>query len=203
MVFLVGGSQNTAFGANTFPNLSLATTAGSFVAGQPYTIITIGTTDFTQIGAASNTIGLVFTATGPGAGTGAAAAQGIENNTALGYGTGGGIVYGINNAILGANVNGLAAGLSDAIILATGDGTIHADYNNTNAGAWAFGGPTVLNAYTIAQLLAIASPVEGMVAFVADTVAASAPTWRGTVAGGGSTTVQAPVFYTGSAWQYV
>lgn len=46
--------------------------AGSFTTGQLYTIESIGTTDFTQIGAASNTVGLTFTATGTGAGNGTA-----------------------------------------------------------------------------------------------------------------------------------
>jgi hypothetical protein len=44
--------------------------AGSFVVGRPYVIKTIGTTDFTLIGAASNTVGETFTATGIGSGTG-------------------------------------------------------------------------------------------------------------------------------------
>ncbi len=47
-------------------------TAGSFVAGVNYRIVTVGTTDFTLIGASSNTIGVVFTATGVGSGTGTA-----------------------------------------------------------------------------------------------------------------------------------
>lgn len=44
----------------------------SLVAGQMYVITFVGTTDFTLLGAASNTVGLVFTATGPDltAGTG-------------------------------------------------------------------------------------------------------------------------------------
>jgi hypothetical protein len=46
--------------------------AGSFSTGTVYTIAAIGTTDFTTIGASSNTVGLAFTATGPGAGTGSA-----------------------------------------------------------------------------------------------------------------------------------
>ena len=46
--------------------------AGSFVVGQTYTIITIGDTDYTQIGAVSNTVGLTFTATGAGSGNGTA-----------------------------------------------------------------------------------------------------------------------------------
>jgi hypothetical protein len=47
-------------------------TAGSFAVGTEYTILTVGTTDFTLIGAASNTVGVVFTATGVGSGTGTA-----------------------------------------------------------------------------------------------------------------------------------
>lgn len=47
-------------------------TAGSFVTGTKYIIVTVGTTDFTAIGAASNAIGVVFTATGAGSGTGTA-----------------------------------------------------------------------------------------------------------------------------------
>ncbi len=49
-----------------------ATTAGSFIVGAVYTITSVGTTNFTLIGAASNTVGINFTATGVGAGTGTA-----------------------------------------------------------------------------------------------------------------------------------
>ena len=55
-----------------YPELSTTTTAGSFVTGQTYAITLVGTTDFTAIGASSNTIGVVFKATGAGSGTGAA-----------------------------------------------------------------------------------------------------------------------------------
>lgn len=47
-------------------------TAGSFVIGNTYTIVSIGTTDFTSIGASSNQLGVVFVATGIGSGTGTA-----------------------------------------------------------------------------------------------------------------------------------
>jgi len=43
---------------------------GSIVAGKRYVISTVGSTDFTLIGAASNTGGLIFQATGAGTGTG-------------------------------------------------------------------------------------------------------------------------------------
>lgn len=46
--------------------------AGYFEVGQEYVIASIGTTDFTDVGAPSNTVGVPFTATGPGAGTGTA-----------------------------------------------------------------------------------------------------------------------------------
>jgi hypothetical protein len=58
--------------------------------------------------------------------------DGTGMNTAVGHLTGGGIVTGVNNTILGANVTGLAAGLSNNIILATGDGTIRAQFDGTN-----------------------------------------------------------------------
>jgi len=52
-------------------------TAGNFITGIAYTIVTLGSTDFTQIGAPSNTVGVSFTATGPGTGTGTASYQNI------------------------------------------------------------------------------------------------------------------------------
>ena len=47
-------------------------TAGSFVVGFTYRILSVGTTNFTLIGASSNTSGVYFTATGVGSGTGTA-----------------------------------------------------------------------------------------------------------------------------------
>lgn len=46
--------------------------AGSFVTGLSYTIASVGTTDFTLIGASANTVGVKFKATGAGSGTGTA-----------------------------------------------------------------------------------------------------------------------------------
>ena len=48
--------------------------AGSFVSGQWYEILFVGTTSWTVIGAASNTAGTIFLATGAGTGTGQARA---------------------------------------------------------------------------------------------------------------------------------
>jgi hypothetical protein len=47
-------------------------TAGSFVVGVTYTIVSVGTTSFTAIGASSNTVGASFVATGVGSGSGTA-----------------------------------------------------------------------------------------------------------------------------------
>jgi hypothetical protein len=49
--------------------------ATATVAARVYTILSVGTTDFTLIGAASNTVGLRFTATGVGTGTGTVSQQ--------------------------------------------------------------------------------------------------------------------------------
>ena len=46
--------------------------AGSFVVGNRYVILSVGTTDFTLIGASANTIGVTFIATGVGTGNGTA-----------------------------------------------------------------------------------------------------------------------------------
>ena len=54
------------------PLQSRTVTAGAFVTGREYRIVSVGTTDFTLIGAASNTVGVHFTATGAGSGTGTA-----------------------------------------------------------------------------------------------------------------------------------
>lgn len=48
--------------------------AGSFVIGETYTIVSAGTTDFTLLGAADSTVGTTFVSTGVGVGTGTARA---------------------------------------------------------------------------------------------------------------------------------
>ena len=54
--------------------------AGTFVSGSQYTIESIGTTDFTALGAKSNTVGVAFTSTGIGTGTGTARSIPIIND---------------------------------------------------------------------------------------------------------------------------
>jgi hypothetical protein len=58
--------------ANTYTITLPNANAGSFSTGLTYIITSVGTTDFTLIGAASNTVGVSFVATGPGTGNGTA-----------------------------------------------------------------------------------------------------------------------------------
>jgi hypothetical protein len=61
----VEGIAVVIFGTSVIP-------AGNFVKGRTYTIVALGTTNFTSVGAASNTVGVTFVATGEGSGTGTA-----------------------------------------------------------------------------------------------------------------------------------
>jgi hypothetical protein len=63
---------DASFSTVTFLTTPGVTTAGSFVPGQSYTILTVGTTDFVAIGASANTVGVEFIATAAGSGTGTA-----------------------------------------------------------------------------------------------------------------------------------
>ena len=64
-------TANAAFNALA-PAQTSTVTAGNFVVGATYTILTVGDTTWTSIGAASNTVGVTFVATGVGSGTGTA-----------------------------------------------------------------------------------------------------------------------------------
>lgn len=63
--------------ANLLPTSTAAAviTAGAFIVGSKYRIVTAGTTDFTLIGAADSNVGTVFTASGAGTGTGTASLE--------------------------------------------------------------------------------------------------------------------------------
>ena len=54
--------------------------AGSFVTGRRYKIATVGTTNFTAIGASANILGVIFTATGVGADSGTATSEPYANS---------------------------------------------------------------------------------------------------------------------------
>ena len=72
-----GGSTDYSRGGSQF---TCGTTASQIVAGKLYEIETLGTTDFTSVGAGANTVGTTFVATGTPAGTGCVR----EVNTGIG-----------------------------------------------------------------------------------------------------------------------
>jgi len=169
------GIQNTANGVQALYDLGSVQTAGAFNVGTSYTIATIGTTDFTLIGASANTVGVTFTATGVGTGTGTATPNGTNSNTGIGYNTGRGIIYGANNTIIGANVTGLAAGLSNNIIIADGAGNQRINVNSS--GNASFAGTVAPGSFATGT--AGTSPIAVSVAGVLGTIPASSVGYTG------------------------
>jgi hypothetical protein len=131
----VTGGLNVAVGLQAGNNIGLTLTAGSFVTGINYTIQTLGTTDFTLIGAGSNTVGTTFTATGAGTGTGTASSN-ATYNTLIGYRSGDLISGGSKNTILGrfdGNQGSIDIRNSDNnIVLSDGDGNPRLAYVSAN-----------------------------------------------------------------------
>jgi len=87
--------------------------AGSFVVGTQYEITTVGTTNWVAIGASSNNVGIVFTATGVGSGTGVALAVGLyaENYNYLTLSSGTTASLQVNNSLVFSDViGGIVAG---------------------------------------------------------------------------------------------
>jgi hypothetical protein len=70
--FVATGSGSGSGVASLYLGNTSIKQAGSFDKGNTYTIVSIGNTDFTAIGAASNTVGTVFIASDIGSGTGTA-----------------------------------------------------------------------------------------------------------------------------------
>ena len=65
--YSISSTTNSVTGSS-----DIVTDAGEFITGLKYTIKSVGTTDFTAIGASANSVGTVFTATGAGSGDGEA-----------------------------------------------------------------------------------------------------------------------------------
>lgn len=63
------------------------TLAGSLVSTTVYTIVTLGTTDFTLVGAPNNEVGTIFVATGAGTGTGTVASTTYTSVNTIDYGS--------------------------------------------------------------------------------------------------------------------
>ena len=104
---------NSNFSTVKLTNNPGVATAGSFVSGQTYTILSVGTTNFVAIGASSNTVGVEFIATGVGSGTGTALASTLiefarYNSFQIPYTA---TTYNLDNAI---NADGRRVGLFTA-----------------------------------------------------------------------------------------
>jgi hypothetical protein len=98
------------------------TTAGAFVVGREYRITSIGSTDFTLIGASANTVGVLFFATGVGSGSGTASVPYV-------YFTGATATGGISASVLNITYLITVTGVNTYTILTPGTTT-----NNSNAG---------------------------------------------------------------------
>ncbi|MEE9367034.1 MAG: hypothetical protein V3W44_10130 [Dehalococcoidales bacterium] len=109
------GSNNTALGASALEN---NTTGADNIA------IGVSALD-------SNILGRRNIVIGTGAGFNMVPLVSTGENTLLGYNTGLGITTGVQNTILGANVVGLTATLSNNIILADGAGAIRLQFDSS------------------------------------------------------------------------
>jgi hypothetical protein len=101
-------------------NTSTNTVGGSFVVGKTYKIVSVGSTNFTLIGAASNTVGVIFNATGVGSGSGTAKLVGVyafQTTNGLstvtcyfdnhGYSVGESFYIGVSTTVGGITLSGL------------------------------------------------------------------------------------------------
>ena len=190
------GINNSAYGfnaltANTSGQFNTAIGANSLTANLGgNSNIAIGTSSLVANVAGSQNVSL------GGASLSNLNGSSANNNTAIGYNTALGITTGAGNTIVGANVSGLSSSLTSAVILATGDGTIRADYGKTTASVWTLASPIKSATYTVATLPSAASATAGAMAFVTD---ALTPTFGATVAAGGA--VNTPVYSDGASWK--
>lgn len=112
------GSNNTAIGSDALGS----NTAGDFNLGAGVNAL------------GSNILGRRNIAFGSSAGFDIISATLTGENTLIGYNTGRGITTGVQNTILGANVIGLSATLSNNIILADGAGVIRFQFDSSGDG---------------------------------------------------------------------
>jgi hypothetical protein len=133
--FVIGKQYRIlSLGTTNFAGIGAPTiTAGNFIVGRTYYINSVGTTSFTSIGASANTIGTIFVATGKGSGTGNAVEQGAIF-TAVGVGTGTGTAVADDFRLLGTSG---AIGKGADIGLYT-DVNNRARYNSIDIGAHQF-----------------------------------------------------------------
>ena len=73
-------NENNNYTTADYPPQLARTPAIFLTTGTKYKITTLGTTDFTTVGASTNTVGVVFIATGAATGTGSASVYGAEDD---------------------------------------------------------------------------------------------------------------------------
>ena len=138
--------------------------AGSFVTGVSYTILTSGSTVWTSIGSSNNNVGTVFTATGPGSGSGVAVANGtITGNWSI---NGNVAISGTNTLTVGGSATfngGVTIPASQTLDISASNTTLKsitlstggAGTSGTITGAWGFNGDTTIAAtykFTVGSL---------------------------------------------------
>jgi len=156
-VYSIQVPNNATSAADTSAN----TTAGSFVVAETYQIVSVGTTDFTLIGAASNTVGVIFNATGVGTGTGTAKLVGVPSyqttagNSVVtvyldnhGLSVGGSFYVGLSTVIGGLTLFGLYV-----VTKVINAGTFQIAATNT---ATSTAGPTAMNSGNVNSVFYIA-----------------------------------------------
>jgi hypothetical protein len=187
------GASNTAIGEGS---LSSNTTGHSNTASGSMTLAanTTGTAN-TATGSASlgsNTAGSGNTASGYQALYDLNIADGTGANTAVGYNSGRGIVTGVNNTIIGANVTGLASTLSNHIIIADGAGNqrIVADGSgNVGIGTSTPGYPLDVNGTAKATDLVLTNPAPVASGGTGTNLSATGPGYLKQAAAGANVTV--------------
>ena len=138
------GYHNTFNGVHSGYNLGRTKTAGTFIVGLNYQIVSVGNTDFTLIGSTNNTVGTNFTATGVGTGTGTAA-HNTNGLSTYGYNSGRYLANGstafeaaTNSSYFGADTKASADGVANENVFgygAIGSGSNTVTIGNTSVTA--------------------------------------------------------------------
>lgn len=151
--YIAAGGYRGAIGS------SATTAATALVAGTYYAIDTVGTTDFTLVGAVSNTVGIGFIATGAGTGSGTAYNNlAAQANVIIGYSANPGL-SGAQGVYLGASV--AASGNTNTNEIVIGSASTGNGSNTTTLGGNGSGSPAVVGTYFTgaAPAAAAATPV--------------------------------------------
>lgn len=125
--------------------LKTTVTAGSFVVGVAYQILTVGTTSFTAIGASESTVGTIFVATAVGAGTGTAIpvsnyTVAVSSSTTVNaYSTDGGITWTAGGA-LPTSGTWSAIAYGDGLWVSVRSGSTSSAYSSNGGVSWLAGG---------------------------------------------------------------